>query len=870
MRRSFGCFDMIRIMTRFPLHHFFSSLIMLFRCASFVLAVPAVFAFLPILFGKRFLFFLVGAGFLSIALVACEGSSSSVGGTPSSPRAFKMELTFAPISGGFRIGNRSDFGDLVSLDIRATSESEYVGKNINTTEFVDSSYEFTGLNDEFDWTFTIVGTLSNGEKREVEIVFIWDENRLDHDNGGMRSGLDTDEDRRADSVDEDDDNDDVHDNSDQCRAGETGWTSNSSSDYDGDGCRDASSEDEDDDNDRVNDNLDQCLAGEIDWESNGSSDNDGDGCRDMSEDEDDDNDGLDDTDEREQQISLDGVSCSLLADCDNDRVGDRDEAAGCILASDCDEDGVMDGEDIDDDGDGLIELARAAELDGVRYALRGNGSRLSEAEELDTNGCGGANGITSCAGYELVADISLVGYANWQPLGHDTDSSRQACQGDAFEGTFEGNGWTISNLTIDRSNQDCVGLFGRIAANSEIRNLRLRAERVVGRLRVGGLVGSGQSARIISSSVEVAEVSGDGSIGGLVGSGFDAAIISSSGVVGEVSGFAFVGGLVGNGQESRINSSSVEAAEVSGGDQIGGLVGNGEDARIVSSSVVANEVSGTGNTVGGLMGNGPSARIHYSAVVVGNLSGVDNLGGLVGYGEGARIHSSAVVAAEVRGNGNNVGGLVGNGNAARIHSSSVVAAEVSGTDDVGGLVGLGQEARIVSSSVVAAEVGRSGDLGGLVGFFQSGKLAYSYVVSGSNVDMLTGGGIGEGVASYWDSGTSGINSGRHGEAKTGDQLRMPTGYEGIYESWDNDMNIFSDGDEPLAVWCDEDNSGNITAGEGIDDNLIWDFGGSDEYPAIRCTPTAPAKWRSWWSLNEVTGEPQLNQTRLDNLLPSLD
>ena len=96
---------------------------------------------------------------------------------------------------------------------------------------------------------------------------------------------------------------------------------------------------------------------------------------------------------------------------------------------------------------------------------------------------------------------------------------------------------------------------------------------------------------------------------------------------------------------------------------------------------------------------------------------------------------------------------------------------------------------------------------------------------------------------------------------------MPTGYTRIYADWDDETDIFGDGDEPLAVWCDKDNSGSIEAGEETDDNRIWNFGTSSEYPAIRCTPIAPAEWRSWWFLNG-TGEPQLDESRLDELLPS--
>ena len=803
----------------------------LVRCGDFFPSLCP--SSLQLLLGKagRFLFFLVAAGFLSAVLTACAGGDGSSGsGTP--PSEDGVHLTFAPIENGFRISNQSDFGDFTSLNITATSGGELIWEVVSITVFSGGSYEFTGLADR-DWKFEIIG-IGDGGEQEVNIVFVWNENRIDHGNSGIRSGNNTDGDSRADSVDTDDDNDGINDEPDQCPTGEINWTSNPSNDNDRDGCRD-SDEDDDDDNDNlldsmdtgtvdgrecrlyedcdddgVNDDSDQCRTSVISWTSDSSNDNDGDGCRDRDEDDDDDNDRVLDS---MDTGTVGGRECRLHEDCDNDGVRDGDEAAGCALDTDCDSDTFMDGTDIDDDGNGLIEVATAAQLDAVRHQLDGTGRKLSASATLNQTGCGDGNTINSCAGYELVADISLATYADadsgkgWQPLGHDTSSDR-GCQGNAFEGTFEGNGFMISDLNISRSGEDCVGLFGHIAASSEIRNLTLRAETVIGRENVGGLVGAGGSARIHSSSVEVDEVRGGRAVGGLVGAG----------------------------GSTRIHSSSVVVAKLGEIEEIGGLVGNGWQAQIHSSSVVAGEVIGKQLT-GGLVGSGLRAQIHSSSVVVGEVSGISSLGG-----------------------------LVGSGLRAQIHSSSVVATVVSGISSLGGLVGNGGSAQLVSSSVVVGEMSGNSKVGGLAGDFNYGQVAYSYVVSGSNTAMLAGTGSGTGNASYWDRATSGVTNGNHGEAKTSDELRDPTGYTGIYANWTKDMSIFGDEDEPLAVWCDEDHSGNITADEKTNDNLIWDFGSSSQYPAIRCTPLAPDYWRSWWSL-DGDGEPQLNQTRLDQLLP---
>ncbi len=665
-----------------------------------------------ILFGKvgRFLFLLVGASFLLVALTACaggggSGSGSSPGSDPDAdiiPEEDRAGFTFAPIPGGFEIGGQSlDLGDFVFLNFTATSSDGMIThRNVSIAEFIAGGYNFTGLDEQSNYTFVIEGILSDNSTRALEIDFVWDENKQDHESGGLRPGLDTDGDRRANSVDPDDDNDGVLDTAEAA------------------GCR----------------LITDC-----------------------------DDDGLGDNDPRERQDNSAGESCSVLEDCDDDEIWDIDEfalqcvirpdcdrdgirdiyeEAACVINPDCDGDNVTDGIDIDRDGDGLIEIGTAEELNGIRYALNGNGRQLLDTGMLNTSGCVGDDDNNTCSGYELIADIELAAYIKdtygtdgWQPLGHDTRSSPgNQCEGDKFDGTFEGNGRTISGLNISRSNKNCVGLFGQLASGATIRNLTLIAEEVKGKDRVGVLVGNGEEARIISSSVEAAKVSGRDDVGGLVGKGNSAQINSSSVVANEVSGSRNnIGGLVGTGQDARIHSSSVVAGEMSGDGNVGGLVGSGSSAEIRSSSVEAAEVSG-GDNVGGLVGVGQAAQVHFSSVELGNLSGDSQVGGMLGVGQAAEIHSSSVEAAEVSG-GDNVGGLVGFGQSARIHSSSVVAAKVSGlatSNFIGGLVGIGNSVGIINSSVLVGEVKGINTVGGLVGS-ASRALVYSSSVLVGNL-----------------------------------------------------------------------------------------------------------------------------------------
>lgn len=53
----------------------------------------------------------------------------------------------------------------------------------------------------------------------------------------------------------------------------------------------------------------------------------------------------------------------------------------------------------------------------------------------------------------------------WLPVG-DEDNS--------FKGSFDGDNYLISNLTIDREDLDVVGLFGYIDSSFMIKNVRLK------------------------------------------------------------------------------------------------------------------------------------------------------------------------------------------------------------------------------------------------------------------------------------------------------------------------------------------------------------------------------------------------------------
>ena len=109
----------------------------------------------------------------------------------------------------------------------------------------------------------------------------------------------------------------------------------------------------DSDGDGVSDDQDGCADGDSGWTSNSSTDFDGDGCRDATEDDDDNGDGIIDVDS-----DCDGLGDEVDSDDDNDGIPDETDAFpyNPYEWSDVDNDGTGDNCDCDTDGDGVSNL----------------------------------------------------------------------------------------------------------------------------------------------------------------------------------------------------------------------------------------------------------------------------------------------------------------------------------------------------------------------------------------------------------------------------------------------------------------------------------------------------------------------------------
>lgn len=383
------------------------------------------------------------------------------------------------------------------------------------------------------------------------------------------------------------------------------------------------------------------------------------------------------------------------------------------------------------------------------------GLSVSTADELNAI----RGGLGLYGDYVQTGDINLSGYTNWEPIGTNFNQ---------FNGSYNGNGFKISNLTINRPDADFIGLFGRVGSSiydAVLSNIHLENVNVTGRDRVGGLVGYGRGT--ISNIYASVSVNGNNNVGGLVGSS-DACTVTNSYASGFVTGNDYVGGLVGLNYEGRVVD-SYASGFVTGNDNVGSLVGYNYRGG-VTDSYASGSVTGC-NFVGGLVGNVDSGGVTDS-YATGSVNGTTNhVGGLVGSNKGTITNSYA--SGSVTGY-DNVGGLVGLNNSGMV-TDSCATGSVTGNDNVGGLVGNQYFGTITSCYAAGAVIGFS-DVGGLVGLF-NGTVTDSYatgsVTGTANVGGLVGYHYGGTVTdSFWDTTTSGQSASAGGTGKTMAQMKQ--------------------------------------------------------------------------------------------------
>jgi len=251
-------------------------------------------------------------------------------------------------------------------------------------------------------------------------------------------------------------------------------------------------------------------------------------------------------------------------------------------------------------------------------------------------------------GYEELAGPTSNGGKGWQPIGSSNETKSEM-----FHGTFDGQGYNISDIFINRPHEYNVGLFHWISSGGGIKNLGVVNATVTGYEWVGALVGFSHGT--VSNCHSVSSVNGTQCVGGLVA--YNSGTVSNSYSTGSVTGAKYIGGLVGKNSDNVNDSYSTGI--VTGHSYVGGLVGANYEAN-VSYSYSTGSVTGH-SYVGGLVGDycvGTISNCYSSSSVTGDW----HVGGLVGsgqeYGEAGSTISNSYSTGTVTGN-LSVGGLVG-------------------------------------------------------------------------------------------------------------------------------------------------------------------------------------------------------------------
>jgi len=198
-----------------------------------------------------------------------------------------------------------------------------------------------------------------------------------------------------------------------------------------------------------------------------------------------------------------------------------------------------------------LEIWDWYDLDAIRDNL---GGRHRLMNDLDS----------TTAGYEELASSTANEGKGWEPIGtalfDQFDDDEPYDQSDPFTGTFEGQGYEIRDLFINRPDEYDVGLFSLVHEGGVIKNVGVVNSDVTGGQGVGGLVGA-NGGGVSSSYFTAGSVAGESSVGGLVGvNGGD--VSNSYFTTGSVTGHSLVGGLLGNNHWGTVRNSHYDYDEV--------------------------------------------------------------------------------------------------------------------------------------------------------------------------------------------------------------------------------------------------------------------------------------------------------------------
>ncbi len=354
-------------------------------------------------------------------------------------------------------------------------------------------------------------------------------------------------------------------------------------------------------------------------------------------------------------------------------------------------------------------------------------------------------------GYTWIHDLAELqamdkNKSGWYALRNSIDANATAGTGfdsigtdaDRFTGRFDGLGYSIFGLNIDKDATENIGLFG-YAQNATIRNFTLNSSEIKGGANTGAVVGHADGGKI-ENVTNTGNVTGGDGTGGIVGKAENNVAMSGLINIGKVTGGVGTGGVVGSMSGGTLGGDTYNLGSVTGTSSVGGIAGSVTDATIGNEVTQANpdafqifnQLNVTGDhNVGGIAGTLSGGTItnaanHGNITATGFIddnykyhTAVTNFQNLDGATLSDGVATIAVKAA-------NAGGIAGKTeNSAKISNvvnEGDVTTKTEGDDNyyiagnVGGIVGRAEDTTITNAENKENKVAGAHNVGGVAGF----------------------------------------------------------------------------------------------------------------------------------------------------------
>lgn len=232
--------------------------------------------------------------------------------------------------------------------------------------------------------------------------------------------------------------------------------------------------------------------------------------------------------------------------------------------------------------------------------------------------------------FRLVSDLDLSG-EEWTPIG---------THGKSFRGGFNGDGHTITGMTITGKENSYVGLFGECynftADSSYIKSVTVKRANISGKSFVGAIAGEGANISdcysIENTIYAIRQVGGVcGSLTGSISGCYNSSSVSGNYAAGGIMGTASYNGTGGVVQYCyNIGAVTVSLQDGS----VGGITGASANRYNISNCLNCGKITGNGKNVGGIAGSTDSSYMNF----IGNCyynSDLNNAG--VGEGENDKV-----------------------------------------------------------------------------------------------------------------------------------------------------------------------------------------------------------------------------------------